>query len=298
MPPMMTPIDVTAVDPTFAAFVPQPERQLVQNLRPDEVILSETEAQLRGFGAGATAVFDGGQQLSVVGSLPDALMGAYEMLVTRETGRSIGVTTDRYVLFHVRRATKSSPATLSQAFAALLPSDTPYTAVEVRAPGEATYLRANDRAIPPVLLKKTFGEFNAHPGEGSKLVIDPPWVQDNIRSVTLPVLGTVTCNDTIIPLLKQAVRGLAQAQATGTITDVGVCFAPTIAPDDASGQLSAAAWGASIQLNPSSNPPGAAPNQPKDLVQQMYRWGFGWGGNDAYPQGALFRYRKAPAAKD
>ena len=298
MPPMMVPIDVTAVDPTFAAFVPQPERQLVQNLRPEEVILSETEAQLRGFGAGATVVFDGGQQLSVVGTLPDALMGAYEMLVTRETGRRIGVATDRYVLFHVRRATKSSPATLSQAFAALLPSDAPYPAVEVRAPGEATNLRANDRAIPPLLLKKTFGEFNGHPGVGSKLVIDPPWVQDNIRSVTLPVLGTVTCNDTIIPLLKQAVRGLTKSQATGTIDDVGDCFAPTIAPDDPSGQLSAAAWGASIQLNPSSNPPGAAANQPKDLVHQMYRWGFGWGGNDAYPQGALFRYRKAPAPKD
>jgi len=198
----------------------------------------------------------------------------------------------------VRRATEASPATLSESFSVLLPSEAPYAAVEVRAPGQAAFLRANDAEMPPLLLKKTFTEFHAHPGEGAKLVIDPPWVQDNIRSVTLPVLGTVTCNDRIIPLLKQAVRGLTQARAEGSIVDVGDCFAPTIVADDPSGQLSAAAWGASIELNPSSNPPGAPPNQPKALVQEMDRWGFGWGGDDAYPQGALFSYRKASAPKD
>jgi hypothetical protein len=33
-------------------------------------------------------------------------------------------------------------------------------------------------------------------------------------------------------------------------------------------------------------------------VHELYRWGYGWGGNDAYPQGALFRYRKPPTAQD
>ena len=45
---MMIPMEVTGVDPTFAAFIPEPERQLVQNLRPGEGILSESEANLRG----------------------------------------------------------------------------------------------------------------------------------------------------------------------------------------------------------------------------------------------------------
>src|SRR4249920_1666091 len=34
--PMMIPIETTGIDPTFAAFIPEPERQLVQNLRPGE----------------------------------------------------------------------------------------------------------------------------------------------------------------------------------------------------------------------------------------------------------------------
>jgi hypothetical protein len=297
-PPMMIPMDATAVDPTFAAFLPQPERQLVQNLRQGEAIVSETEAQLRGIGAGGTFVFDGGVRLRVAGTLPDDLMGAYELLVTRDTGRRIGVVGDRYVLFHVKPSVAASPDTLVGDITDLVPSDAPYPAVEIRAPGETAYLRANDRAMPPLLLKRTFGEFQAHPGTGTALVIDPSWVQDNIRSATLPLLGTVTCNDRIITLLKQVVRGLGRSQQTDLITDVGTCYDPTIVPDDPSGPLTAAAWGASIAVNPALNAPGNNPEQSKDLVHAFYRWGFGWGGNDAYPQGALFRYRKATTPQD
>ncbi len=298
--PMMIPMEVTGVDPTFAAFVPQPERQLVQALRPDEGILSESEAQLRGIGAGAALLFRGGQRIDVVGTLPDAMMGAYELLVTRDTATRLGVTHERYVLFHVRPSSGLTSADLTPAFSDLLPADTPYPAVEVRAPGEAAYLRANDRAIPPVQLKLKFGEFEAHPGtsDTTELVIDPTWIQDNIQSSTLPLLGTVTCHVKTLFLLKRAMKAVNAEGGADLITDVGACFNPTASPEDPSGPLTAAAWGASIDINPSSNPPGDRPTQPKSLVQQMYRWGYGWGGNDAYPQGASFRYRKAPAPQD
>src|SRR6188472_2524149 len=46
--PWMIPLDVTGVEPTFSSFIPEPERQLVQNLGADEGILSESEAHLRG----------------------------------------------------------------------------------------------------------------------------------------------------------------------------------------------------------------------------------------------------------
>jgi hypothetical protein len=295
--PMMIPLDTTAVDPTFAAFVPQPERQLVQNLRAGEAILSESEATLRGLGGGGTLVFQGGDQLHVAGTLPDDLMGSYEMLVTRETGRRIAVVHDRYVLFHAKGA-KATPDALVSALEELLPTDAPYAVVEVRAPGDTRYLRANDRSMSPLLLKRTFGEFLAHPGQGTQLVIEPRWVQDHIRSVTLPTLGTVTCNDAIVPPLKQAVRLLASTDQTSSVTDVGACFAPTYAVTGPTGPLDESSWGVSIQLNPSVNLTGQPPEQSKALVQAMARAGFGWAGVDGYPQGALFRYGKASQAKD
>jgi len=298
--PMMIPLEVTGVDPTFTAFIPQPERQLVQNLRADEGILSESEAQLRGLGPGATLLFRGGERIEVVGTLPDVLMGAYELLVSRETGARLGVTHERYVLFHLRPSSELTTADLVPAFRDLLPADTPYPAVEVRAPGDTNYLRANDRAIPPVQLKLKFGEFEAHPSTSTStdLVIDATWIQDHIQSATLPLLGTVTCHVKTLYLLKRAMKALGAADGTDPVTDVGACFDPTASPNDPSGPLTAAAWGAAIDINPSGNPPGDRPSQPKELVQEMYRWGYGWGGNDAYPQGALFRYRKPPVPQD
>jgi hypothetical protein len=296
--PMTIPLDTTAVDPTFAAFVPQPERQLVQNLRAGEAVLSEGEASLRGLGPGSTLVFRGGDELRVAGTLPDDLMGSYEMLVTRETGRRIAVVHDRYVLFHAKGGAKATPDALTSALEELLPMDAPYPVVEVRAPGDTRHLRANDWAMPPLLLKRTFGEFLAHPGDGTELVIDQTWVQDHIRSVTLPTLGTVTCNDAIVPALKQAVRLLAGEDQSALVTDVGACFAPTFAITGPNGPIDEASWGVAVQLNPSVNFPGQDPDQSKTLVQAMARAGFDWGGDDAYPQGALFRYQKASQAKD
>jgi len=298
--PMMIPIETTGIDPTFAAFIPEPERQLVQNLRPGEGILSESEANLRGLGHGSTLLFQGGEQIDVTGTLPDALMGDYELLVTSDTGRRLGVIHERYVLFHVRPGTDLTPADLVPAFRDLLPADTPYPAVEIRAPGETAYLRANDRAIPPLALKLKFGEFTARPDplDPTRLDIDPTWINDHIQSATLPMLGTITCHTKTLFLLKQAMRTLTDTGASTAITDVGACFDPVASPDDPSGPLTAAAWGASILLNPAGNVPGDRPSQPKDLVHEMYRWGYGWGGNDAYPQGAMFRYRKPPTAQD
>jgi len=298
--PWMIPLDVTGVDATFASFIPEPERQLVQDLRPDEGILSESEAHLRGLGEGSSLLFRGGTTIDIVGTLPDALMGAYELLVPSATGDAIGVSHERYALFHVRAQGALTPETLTPSFLDLLPTDAPYPAVEIRAPGDATYLRANDRVIPPLVLKQTFGEFKARPDptDVGKIAIDPTWIQDNIRSATLPVLGTVTCHSQTIPLLKQAVRMLVAAGSTDEIVDVGPCFDPVASPTDPSGPLTPADWGVSIELNPSANPPGDKPSQPKDLVHEMYQLGFGWGGNDAYPQGAEFRYRKPAAAQD
>jgi hypothetical protein len=300
VPPMMIPMDTTGVDPTFAAFLPEPERQLVQNLQPGEGILSESEANLRGLGTGATLLFHGGQKVDIIGTLPDALMGAYELLVPKETGLKIGVTTERYALFHVKPNATVTAADLIPAFRDLLPAQTPYPAVEVRAPGDTAFLRANDRVMPPLFLKQTFGEFQAHPDTSNPghIVIEPRWVQDHIQSATLPVLGSITCNADVLPLLKRAIHTISASGDAASITDVGPCFDPVSAPNDPSGPLTPADWGASIQLNPSSNAPGQQPTMPKAIIQQMYKVGFGWAGNDAYPQGALFRYRTVSAARD
>jgi hypothetical protein len=291
--PYMIPIDTTGVEPTFASFIPQPERTLIQNLQPDQAILSEPEAALRGLSEGAVLTFEGDHEITVVGTLPDVLMGGYEMLVLRGTGEDIGVTHERYVLFQVRPTTSPNPDELGAKLNPSLPQDAPYPFVEVRSPGQTKYLRANDRELPVELLKEKFGEFSANPIESGtgQIQIEPNWVQSHIVSPDLPVLGTVQCHVKAAGLLKQAMLELKANNEQGLVTDIGDCYVPIASVDDPEGPLTARAFGGSIDLNPRENQPGDTPNQSEELVQTMFRHGFGWGGKDAFPQGALFRYR-------
>jgi hypothetical protein len=291
--PYMTPIDTTGVDPTFAAFLPESQRRTVASLKPGQGILSQTAAKLRGMRKpGGTLTFDTGASVNIVATLPDVLMGGYELLVPRRTGVSIGVTHERYALFTVAPNANPVPVTLAARFVPYLPADAPYPDVEVRAPGDTAYLRADDGELPLALLKSKFGEFTAYPSTTSPgaLEIDRTWIQDHIESAAVPVLGSVMCNTDAIRLLKKAMAFLTASGDESAITDVGACYKPVYQVDGPGPPISAQTFGAAIELNPQSNVKGQPPSQSTKLVKAMARAGFGWGGDDAYPQGALFRY--------
>ncbi len=148
------------------------------------------------------------------------------------------------------------------------------------------------------MLKEEFGEFLAHPDpqDPGAIVIDPTWVQDHISSATLPTLGTITCHDDVIAALRRTLGTTTGAMAA--ITDVGACFDPTTDASGPDGPLPPAAWGASIELNPAANTPGDAPQQVPALLRAMRKAGFRWAGDDAYPQGALFRLTRSSGPKD
>ncbi|HTG48179.1 MAG TPA: hypothetical protein VK646_11045 [Actinomycetota bacterium] len=299
--PYMIPIDTTGVDlRSFPSFLPQPERGQVAELQPGQGILSESEAQLRGLRRGATLTFDGSVDIKVVGTLPDAMMGGYELLVDRATGQQLGVTHDRYVLFHVAPNATITAQELAQKMVQYLPLGVPHPVVEVRSPGETPYLRANDGELPPVLLKRRFGEFTAYPDPAAPglIRIDPAWIQDHITSTSLPVLGTVTCNERILGLLRSAMTRLQTMGHAADVAGVGPCFVATASPTDPEGPLTARPFGAAIVLNPATNKPGDPPEQSSELVQAMARSGFGWAGTDAFPQGALFRFRGRTSIQD
>lgn len=298
--PYMIPIDTTGVEPAFASFLQSPERQLVADLQPRQGILSESEAKLRRLEVGSTLTFTTGVEVSIVGTLPDILMGGYELLVGRSTAQRIGVTHERYVLFHVKPYSHTTSQALAQRLVPYLPLDVPYPVVDVRAPGETTYLRANDRESPPIVLKQRFGEFDAYPDPQAarRIVIDPSWVQTHIASENLPVLGTVVCNTVALDLLRRAMNELRSKGHAEDVTGVGPCYQKAMDATGPDGPLSAAPFGAAILIDPGSNEPGSTPSQRPSVIAAMARWGFGWAGRDAYPQGALFRFHARSVARD
>ncbi len=299
--PYMIPIDAAAVETrTFGGFLPPPDRDVMIALARGEGVLGITSAELRGLGVGASLTFDTGTTVRIAAVLPDELVGAAELMVSRRTGRRIGVDTDRYLLLQPSGARLPTSARLTHRLRPLLPStlDPVERKVQVRAPGETPYFRQGDAVLPPVLLKSLFGEFAARPAPGDPgyLQVDPRWTQEHIVTATIPVLGRVTCNRALIPQLRGAMRELRDDGWSSLIHTFNGCYVPRFVNRIPTASISHHTWGVAFDCNAETNPFGSPTHQDARLVQILRRWGFTWGGDFIVPDGNHFEYRRpAPA---
>ena len=209
--PYAIPIDAAAVSPrSFAAFLPPPDGAIVAALADGQGVLGATSAALRGLGPGAELEFQGGTRVRIVDVLPDELVGAAELLVSKATGATIGVHRQRYLLMQPHAGGTVSSTEWRRRLRPLLPADLGiYRKVQVRAPGETPFFRSGDAVLPPVMLKTLFGEFAARPSPGRPgyLDVDPAWVRANIVTTTVPLLGRVTCNRALYPAASRGAPG-------------------------------------------------------------------------------------------
>jgi hypothetical protein len=296
-PTFSIPFEVAAVDPrAYAPFLPPADRAVTVALAQGKGVLGESSARLRGLGPGSVLRF-GRDRVEIAAILSDELLGAHELLVSREVGRRIGVTRNRYALLvpdgepNVRQVTT--------AVRRVMPAG---TLVRVRAPGDTPYFRHGDAVLPPVKIKELFGEFAAKPREGwpaGFLTADPGWVRTYIDTQQVPLLGTVTCHTALFPQIRGAIRELIRRGLEHTITSYSGCWAPRHILGDPNAGLSHHAWGIAIDVNVPQNPFGAEPDQDPRLVQVFEDWGFIWGGRFIQPDGMHFEYRRPPeASKD
>jgi hypothetical protein len=287
------PLEVAAVAPgAYAPFLPPADRSVVEALADGQGVLGQSSARLRGLGPGAILRF-GPVRVRVAAILPDELVGAHELLVSRETGLRIGVVRDRYALL----VTEGRP-TVDRLIARLGRALPAGTLLQVRAPGDTPYFRHGDAVLPPVALKELFGEFTARPralAPPGYLTFDPAWVRAHIDTRRVPLLGSVTCNVALFPQIRGAIRELVARGLGDTITSYSGCWAPRHILGDPSANLSHHAWGVALDINVPQNPFGAEPNQDPRLVEVFERWGFVWGGRFVRPDGMHFEYRRPPA---
>ncbi len=296
--PYRIPLDVAAVDPaSFAPFLPPADRATLAAVENGEGILGSTSASVRRLGPGALLELGTGARIRIAAVLPDELVGAAELLVSKDVGRRIGVTRDRYLLIRPVVARSMTSGSLRRAIRPLLPSDLGvFRKVQVRAPGETPYFRAGDAVLPPVLLKALFGEFAAQPaaGQPGSLEVDPAWIRTHLVTTRVPLLGEVTCHRGILPQLRGAMRELRDAGAVDAIRSFHGCFVPRFISRDPTALLSHHSWGIAFDVNLVGNYYGVTPHQPPALRSTLRRWGFIWGGSFVVPDGNHFEYRRSP----
>jgi hypothetical protein len=291
------PIDVAAVDPgALAPFLTTPDPVMIASLERGGAVLGATSARLRGLGPGASLAF-GELRVPVVAVVPDEVVGAAEVMVSDEIGHVLGVREPRYLLVRASAGRVLTVPGLRAVLRPLLPPDLGIDrAVQIRAPGDTPFFRAGDAVLPPVLVKSIFGEFAARPAPGGRLRIDPAWVDANIVTTDLPVVGRVTCHRQMLPSLAGAMGDLERGGLRGLVRSMDGCFVARFIGRDPDNMLSLHAWGIAIDMNLRGNYRGQPPDQDPRLVAAMDRWGFSWGGAWIVPDGNHFEYRRPPIA--
>lgn len=288
--PFAFPVDTFAVAPRdHAPFVGRSVRaEIVRALGRGHAVLGERSARLRRIGPGARLRFRTGS-VRVGAVVPDDAIGWAEVLLDRGTGRRLGIAHERFVLAHpVRELTERAWKRL------LLPlvGEDP---IRVDLPGTTPYVRVASGVRPAIVLKEVFGEFAATPqADPAYLTIQPAWVDRNIVTTTVPLLGTVTCHRKLIPMVRGALRQIVREGLASEIEVYSGCWASRTVARNSTAPPSYHAYGAAIDINAPQSPYGAPPNMHPDVVRIFESWGFNWGGDFLIPDGHHFEFWETP----
>ncbi|MDA0653966.1 MAG: M15 family metallopeptidase [Proteobacteria bacterium] len=261
------PLETMVLDAAYAGFVPAAHASLFAALGAGDVIVGRTASALRGVGVGATMEFDGGHVLTVRAVVDDAEIGGGEIAVAASSA------VVRAVPRHILLAYDGPRAELEAAVRALL-GDRP---VRFRAPGEAPILRFADAVLPQARIKARFGEFALRladfaPG-ATGLARDAAWVEANLVTDVLPILGEVRCHRALLDAVQGALTELRDSGLAFLVDPAA--FRGCDNPRRIAGSLALSrhAWGAAIDLDAGPAPMHRDHMTDPRLLDVMARWG-------------------------
>ena len=265
-------------------------------LKSGSVVMSERSAALRGAAPGDVVEIEswGGEVLSLtIGSLaPDSSIFWSEFIFSTGVARALGFERPAGAILTGAHDIGVTALTLRS----LIPADRP---VRTYFPGMERDRR--DSPLPTVLVKERFGEFSFRPvGTADGIEIEEAWVEANIVTVDLPILGEFRCHRAVVPYLRSAIAQI-DAERVGWLIDVedfqaagGCCNARLMRGSDSGLALSRHAWGIAIDINPSTNGYGKTVLLPDRIGDVLRSWGFAWGAGWNVPDGMHFEWARIP----
>ncbi len=284
----VVPLDALALDPvSHSRFDPGRDLDV---LAPGTVVLGETSAKLRRAGVGDVLTI-GDVGFTVAGIAPDEVVGAAEVVFDAADPAS-PVVTERYALV----ASDRPRSEIEESVRVLYQGPAP---LRIRTAGETPWLRHGDAVVPQVFIKQALGEFSYTEREGATFTQEQAFIDDNIITAEVPILGEVTCHRVLIEMLRGAMDQLSREGLAHLVDPAGNagCWNPRLirsAVGSPAG-LSRHSWGAAIDLNAPANPVGSAGNQDPRLIEIMLEWGFTWGGEWLVPDPMHFEYGIDPS---
>ena len=150
------------------------------------------------------------------------------------------------------------------------------------------------RVRPPVVVR-VLREFAAAPQSAPPSSVQPSWVERNIVSTEVPLLGTVTCHRKLIPMVRAVLYEIVERGLGPEIEVYSGCWASRTVARSPTAPPSYHAYGAAIDINAPQNPYGTKPTMDRRIVRIFESYGFNWGGDFLIPDGHHLRVLAAPA---
>ena len=117
---------------------------------------------------------------------------------------------------------------------------------------------------------------------GGRIAPDQGWVDANIRTEEVPILGTVTCHEVMLKQLRAALTEVAARGLADKIhpDEYAGCYYPRFIAGTTS--LSLHSWGIALDMNVPGNQRGSVGEFDREVVGIFKKWGFAWGGDWNY----------------
>ena len=262
--------------------------EALAGLQPDELILSRSSAELRRLDVGGSIEFETGVRFRVAAVVPDTVAGRAEVVLAGPDALDLagGGSSMR------RAALVDFDGTGEDLEAILLEANGGEGIRVFGGRGGDDELDRQRSTLSQIEVKQVFGEFAFRP-TGSRIEIEPGWIEANLVTVDLPLLGPARCHRVFARSLEAVLQGLVD-DGLGDLIDPGAfqgCWNPrTIA---GSARLSKHAWGIAADIN-FGNPLDEEPGSPvhPELLARMEDAGFVSGHVWTTPDPGHFEYRR------
>jgi hypothetical protein len=225
---------------------------------------------------------------------PDVHIGAYAPLVKQisavvdyKRGEQLGIPRDNALLVSTGKMTPS--AVMGKLKKAAGPTATLQTlALEFNVDVLQTAVLSGSSVSDAV------GTFTYTPHADGSVTPDSRWVSTYIRTESVPLLGSVTCNKGMVPQLRAALTEVVQRGLADKIhpSEYAGCYYPRFIARDPAKGLSLHSWGIAVDLNVPGNQRGTVGEMDRQVVAIFKKWGFAWGGDWNYTDPMHFEMAK------
>lgn len=272
-------VSIAAVDPLeFRPLAPAVTAQadfVWQGLLAGDIYLAHEEQPVLNVALGADLATTGPEAtvpLRVGGLAANGTPNIASGLISMQEAADLGLPGPTEMLVSVAQGVDIDPVTKAIAKAIPQAVTTPLVAL------------VDHALVSGSAAEKLLGSFNYKANPNGSITEDSRWVNANIVTRTVPVLGSVTCNKLMFPQLIGVMTDLQQEGLANLINVAeyhqheGNCWQPRFVDSDPSRGISYHAWGIAIDINRTENPEGGSNHQDPRLIEAFERWGYRWGG--------------------